>query len=204
MQRSREVCPAFQQRFQALPAIKIGTSSSGVSIEHFLTLLDVLGAAGGHAQEVAPLNQVTVPDVNMLRLLDGTGSGAWPEVQVTEPVPPLPPGQLRKEAILLLQSGQALPANLDEMAIGTIAGAIASGELLIPTSPTDLTPRVFDLALACSPGLVGNDNAQGLRNVKFTSPYFHNGAKKTCVRCGKPTKPQVISRPLISTTWTQA
>lgn len=65
-----------------------------MSIEHFLTLLDVLGAAGGHAQEVAPLNQVTVPDVNMLRLLDGMGSGAWPEVQVTEPE--------RKEALQAL------------------------------------------------------------------------------------------------------
>lgn len=118
-----------------------------------------------------------------------------------------------REAILLLQSGQDLPDNLDETAIGIIAGVIASGELLIPTSPTDLTPRVFDLALACGPGLVGNDNPQGqqngdpnnnpntnrcirdvipgekilmngafktpgLRNVKFTGPYFHNGAKK--------------------------
>ncbi len=118
-----------------------------------------------------------------------------------------------REAILLLQSGQDLPGNLDAAVIGTIADVIASGELLIPTSPTDLTPKVFDLALACGPGLVGNGNAQGrrngdpnnnpntnqcipdiipgekilmngafkapgLRNVKFTGPYFHNGAKK--------------------------
>ncbi|NMT64808.1 cytochrome c peroxidase [Marinobacter orientalis] len=118
-----------------------------------------------------------------------------------------------REAILLLQSGQNLPDNLDETAISKIAEVIAAGELLIPTSPTDLTPRVFDLALACGPGLVGNGNAQeqrngdpnnnpntnqcipdvipgekilmngafktpGLRNVKFTGPYFHNGAKK--------------------------
>lgn len=118
-----------------------------------------------------------------------------------------------REAILLLQSGQDLPEPLDETAIGMIADVIAGGELLIPTSPTDLTPRVFDLALACGPGLVGDGNAQGrrngdpnnnpntnqcipdiipgekilmngafkapgLRNVKFTGPYFHNGAKK--------------------------
>ena len=118
-----------------------------------------------------------------------------------------------REAILLLQSGQDLPTTLDELTIGLIADVIASGELLIPTSPTDLTPRVFDLALACGPGLVGNENARGkrkgdpnnnpntnrcipdvipgekilmngafktpgLRNVKFTGPYFHNGAKK--------------------------
>jgi hypothetical protein len=114
-----------------------------------------------------------------------------------------------REAILLLQSGQTLPDTLDGPTIGLIADVIASGELLIPTSPTDLTPRVFDLALACGPGLVGNGNGQGepnnnpntnqcirdvipgekilmngafktpsLRNVKFTGPYFHNGAKK--------------------------
>lgn len=118
-----------------------------------------------------------------------------------------------REAIVLLQSGLDLPANLDETAIALIADVIASGELKIPTSPTDLTPRVFDLALACGPGLVGNANARdqrkgdpnnnpntnqcirdvipgekilmngafktpGLRNVKFTGPYFHNGAKK--------------------------
>ncbi len=75
--------------------------------------------------------------------------------------------------------------------------------LQIPTSAADLTPRPWVLALACGPGLVGGGNAnnnpirncvpnvipgerllrngafkaQGLRNVKFTGPYLHNGAK---------------------------
>ena len=89
--------------------------------------------------------------------------------------------------------------------IATIQGELASGtDLFIPTSALDLTPRPWTLALACGPGLVGNGNgngnnnpnaqcvtnvipgerllrngafkAQGLRNVKFTGPYFHNGA----------------------------
>jgi hypothetical protein len=70
---------------------------------------------------------------------------------------------------------------------------------------TDLTPTSWTLQLACGPGLVGNANgnannnptqgcvpnvipgerllrngafkAQGLRNVKFTGPYLHNGSK---------------------------
>jgi hypothetical protein len=70
---------------------------------------------------------------------------------------------------------------------------------------TDLTPTPWTLQLACGPGLVGNGNgnannnpnqqcvpnvipgerllrngafkAQGLRNVKFTGPYLHNGSK---------------------------
>ena len=88
--------------------------------------------------------------------------------------------------------------------VDAIATEMAAGNvLMIPTSATDLTPRPWALALACGPGLVGNGNgnnnpipqcvpnvvpgerllrngafkAQGLRNVKFTGPYFHNGSK---------------------------
>lgn len=83
----------------------------------------------------------------------------------------------------------------------------ANNIVQIPTSATNLAPRPFQLRLACGPGLNGsggvagdpNNNAgpacvptvlpgerllrngavhtQGLRNVKFTGPYFHNGAK---------------------------
>lgn len=77
--------------------------------------------------------------------------------------------------------------------------------LLIPTAATNLAPRAFTLALACGPGIQGggagepNNNpipncgptvvpgerllrngafkAQGLRSVKYTGPYMHNGAK---------------------------
>ncbi len=97
-------------------------------------------------------------------------------------------------------------ANYDATKIEAIQTELASEtDLLIPTSATDLTPRPWTLALACGPGVVGNGNgngnnnpipqcvpnvipgerllrngafkAQGLRNVKFTGPYFHNGAK---------------------------
>ncbi|MBR9856523.1 MAG: hypothetical protein GYB38_02325 [Gammaproteobacteria bacterium] len=191
-----------------------------------------------------------------------TGFGAVPP-------PPLPPGQLRKEALevplerMITFNGQAqvydagfynigvrpssddislgdiingvplsfswlretilrrqlneeelafLDPALSDANVDAVAQVIDNGELLIPTAPDDLTPRVFDLALACGPGLVGNPNAQGrrngdpnnnpnvncvpdvvigekilrygafkasgLRNVKYTGPYFHNGAKK--------------------------
>ena len=99
-----------------------------------------------------------------------------------------------------------LPSPYDAAKISAIAAELASlNDLLIPTAPLDLTPRPFTLALACGPGLVGNGGgdpnnnpnpqcvpniipgerllrngafkAQGLRNVKFTGPYLHNGAK---------------------------
>jgi len=124
----------------------------------------------------------------------------------------------------LIEAGTA-PAPYDQGKIDAIAAELAIGAdglngLLIPTSPADLTPRPFTLALACGPGLVGNGGAngngglngraardaggannnvnaqcvptvipgerllrngafkaQGLRNVKYTGPYFHNGAK---------------------------
>ncbi|PLW81187.1 hypothetical protein CWI75_17290 [Kineobactrum sediminis] len=231
-----------------------GSPNQAVAINALLNIDRGLGRffAGATACAVCHFNpEFTGATVSAL-----TGFGA-------APVPPLPPGQLRKEAleapiermiafngqahvydagfynigvrpsvedlslgdaingvplsfaklreaIALLQSGAELP---NPTAIAMIADVIASGELKIPTSPTDLTPRVFDLALACGPGLVGNANAQdqrngdpnnnpntnqcirdvipgekilmngafktpGLRNVKFTGPYFHNGAKK--------------------------
>ncbi|MCM5572334.1 hypothetical protein M6I34_17610 [Burkholderiaceae bacterium FT117] len=86
---------------------------------------------------------------------------------------------------------------------GTIAGLIPS--LMIPFSPTDLSPIPFPFRVGCGVGLVGNGNANnnpnvnctatvipgepllrngafkapGLRNVKFTGPYMHNGSKAT-------------------------
>jgi cytochrome c peroxidase len=74
--------------------------------------------------------------------------------------------------------------------------------LRLPTSPTNLAPVPWRMGLACGPGLNNanaNNNpavgcipsvipgerllrngafkAQGLRNVKFTGPYLHNGSK---------------------------
>lgn len=92
---------------------------------------------------------------------------------------------------------------LDASKIKTIATWIAAGNvLMLPTSPTNLNPVPFRLNLACGPGLNAanaNNNptqncvptvipgerllrngafkAQGLRNVQFTGPYMHNGAK---------------------------
>jgi cytochrome c peroxidase len=171
--------------------------------------------------------------------------------------PPLPPGQLRREALEApverMIAFNGLPAvydagfynigvrpSSDDVALGDEIGGVplsfarlkqilaagsvddwnlsidaigaeladAQNGLKIPTSPTDLTPKSFDLKLACGPGLVGaqpnpggpNNNpntncaadvlpderlqrngafkAPGIRNVKFTGPYFHNGSKK--------------------------
>ena len=87
--------------------------------------------------------------------------------------------------------------------IDTIGNWLAGGTMLrLPTSPTNLAPVPWRLGLACGPGLNtpnANNNpvancvpnvipnerllrngafkAQGLRNVKFTGPYLHNGAK---------------------------
>ncbi len=93
-------------------------------------------------------------------------------------------------------------AGLDATKINTIAGWLAAGNvLMLPTSPTNLTPVPFRLNLACGPGLNavtanntvvncvptvipgerllrnGAFKAQGLRNVQFTGPYLHNGSK---------------------------
>jgi len=104
----------------------------------------------------------------------------------------------------LIQAGPATaPAPYDGDKIAAIAAELAGNQLLIPTSVANLAPRPWTLQLACGPGLVGggdaNNNpnqncvpnvipgerllrngafkAQGLRNVKFTGPYLHNGAK---------------------------
>lgn len=84
---------------------------------------------------------------------------------------------------------------------GSIAASIAG--LQIPTSPTNLAPIPFPFRVGCGVGLVGGGNANnnpnincapnvipgerllrngafkapGLRNVKFTGPYMHNGSK---------------------------
>jgi cytochrome c peroxidase len=86
---------------------------------------------------------------------------------------------------------------------GTIAAKVAGGELRIPFSTTDLRPVPFPFNVGCGAGLVGGGNANnnpnvnctanvvpgerllrngafkapGLRNVKFTGPYLHNGSK---------------------------
>ncbi|KPK52560.1 MAG: hypothetical protein AMJ59_26745 [Gammaproteobacteria bacterium SG8_31] len=108
------------------------------------------------------------------------------------------------EQIQLVGTPDFDSANYDEDTITTIAADLGTN-LFIPTSVADLSPRPWDLALACGPGLVGNGNgnannnpnqqcapnvipgerllrngafkAQGLRNAKFTGPYFHNGGK---------------------------
>jgi hypothetical protein len=120
---------------------------------------------------------------------------------------PLAFTKLAEQIQLFLDAGNdptAVEAPYDGDKIAAIEGELGT-TLLIPTSANDLTPRPWDLALACGPGLVGNGNgnannnpntqcvpnvipgerllrngafkAQGLRNVKFTGPYFHNGAK---------------------------
>lgn len=91
--------------------------------------------------------------------------------------------------------------------IASISAEITGGELRIPTSPTDLTPIAWAPALVCAPGIQGNGNGNAnnnpiprcvpdvipgerlqrfgsfktptLRNVKYTGPFFHNGAKMT-------------------------
>jgi hypothetical protein len=93
-------------------------------------------------------------------------------------------------------------AGLDTAKIETIRQRLAAGQLVVPTSAVNLSPRPFQLDLACGPGLNNpnaNNNpragcvpnlipgerilrngafkAQGLRNVKFTGPYLHNGSK---------------------------
>lgn len=66
--------------------------------------------------------------------------------------------------------------------------------LRIPTSPTNLTPRAFPFRVACAPELraagcnsavvpgerlqhFGAFKTPGLRNLKFTGPYMHNGSQ---------------------------
>ncbi|MDH5179685.1 MAG: hypothetical protein OEY07_08460, partial [Gammaproteobacteria bacterium] len=99
----------------------------------------------------------------------------------------------------VLAGGDA--AGLDINKINLVGAEIPN--LMLPTSTTDLTPVPFNFNVACGPGLVGggnannNPNAQcvntvipgerllrngafkasGLRNVKFTGPFFHNGSK---------------------------
>ncbi|MGB8337759.1 MAG: cytochrome c peroxidase [Burkholderiales bacterium] len=103
----------------------------------------------------------------------------------------------------IIQGGDA--TGFDKPTINKIKTDLAAGNVLqIPISPTNLAPRPFTLNLACGVGLVGGVNAnnnpaprcvpnvipgerllrngvikaQGLRNVKFTGPYFHTGTKK--------------------------
>ena len=80
---------------------------------------------------------------------------------------------------------------------------LLSGNLKLPTSSTNLSPVDFAITVACAPGgrgqargLVNGQGCQplranehmairgsfktpGLRNLKFTGPYFHNGSKKS-------------------------
>ncbi len=90
--------------------------------------------------------------------------------------------------------------------INKVGAEIASNGLKIPTSPSDLTPIAFVPSVACAPDLALDDlgnplppdqvvpcgpqpdpgdrilqngafKTPGLRNVKFTGPYLHNGSK---------------------------
>jgi hypothetical protein len=119
---------------------------------------------------------------------------------------PLAFSKLAEQIQLFLgpDGADAVDTNYDADKIAAIQAELGT-DLFIPTSATNLAPRPWTLALACGPGLVGNGNgngnnnpipqcvpnvipgerllrngafkAQGLRNVKFTGPYFHNGAK---------------------------
>lgn len=84
---------------------------------------------------------------------------------------------------------------LDTAKIRRIADEIAKGVLQVPTAPDNLAPRAWALTLTCDEGLFTATNcvpgvvpgerlqrfgafkAKGLRNVRFTGPFFHNGAK---------------------------
>lgn len=98
-------------------------------------------------------------------------------------------------------NGDAPALTYDMAKIGRISANIPN--LMIPFSPTDLTPIPFPFRVGCGVGLVGGGNANnnpnvncaanvipgepllrngafkapGLRNVKFTGPYLHNGSK---------------------------
>jgi cytochrome c peroxidase len=80
---------------------------------------------------------------------------------------------------------------------------LLSPNLNLPTSPTNLAPLPFNITVACAPGrrvlergivngqgcralntnehiaIRGSFKTPGLRNIKFTGPYFHNGSKKS-------------------------
>ena len=88
-------------------------------------------------------------------------------------------------------------------AVAGVNTLLLSGNLNLPTSPTNLAPLPFAITVACAPGRRGQErgivNGQGcralntnehiairgsfktpgLRNIKFTGPYFHNGSKKS-------------------------
>lgn len=96
-------------------------------------------------------------------------------------------------------TGTDKPINLGK----TLAAGALLSTALVPTDVNDLTPRPFPFEVGCAPGLVGGGNANnnpvnqcvptvianerlqingsfktpGLRNVKFTGPYMHNGSK---------------------------
>ncbi len=80
---------------------------------------------------------------------------------------------------------------------------LLSGKLNLPKSPGDLSPVPFAITVACAPGgrgqalgvvngngcrplntnehiaIRGSFKTPGLRNLKFTGPYFHNGLAST-------------------------
>lgn len=103
----------------------------------------------------------------------------------------------------LIGGGNA--AGFDAAKIALIAAELdtVTGILKNPTAPNNLTPIPWGIRLACGPGLNGNGapnnnpnsqcvpnvitgerllrngafKASSICNVKFTGPYFHNGAK---------------------------
>ena len=85
-------------------------------------------------------------------------------------------------------------------AVAPINRLLLSGKLRLPTAPTNLTPLPFAITVGCAPpgqaedlriggcralntnehiAIRGSFKVPGLRNIKFTGPYFHNGSKKS-------------------------
>ena len=88
-------------------------------------------------------------------------------------------------------------------AVAPVNQLLLSGNLRLPTAPDNLAPLPFAITVACAPGgrgqalgvvngngcrplntnehiaIRGSFKTPGLRNLKFTGPYFHNGSKKS-------------------------
>lgn len=99
-------------------------------------------------------------------------------------------------------NGQNAPGEVTNLTATKNAGLeYNSGKLLLPTSPTDMTPKGWRLNAGCDPALIedglvpanfvcrgtigrgeaisrhGSFKTPGLRNAKYTGPYMHNGSK---------------------------
>lgn len=87
-------------------------------------------------------------------------------------------------------------------AVAPVYNLLLSGNLKLPTAPDNLVPLPFAITVACAPGgrgqalgvvngngcrplntneeiaIRGSFKTPGLRNLKFTGPYMHNGSLK--------------------------